>query len=88
MPIGPSNYKTIEAYNYPTTKITPRSHRGRRCDFPRSDDRASVLAGSTAVRAFHVPLEAPAVDHLGVETPVGADPEARQLSATEQLVDC
>ena len=48
---------------------------------------SSVLAGSAAVRTLHVALEAPAVDHLGVETPVGADPEARQLSAPEQLVD-
>lgn len=55
----------------------------------RSNDRAaSVLAGRAALGTFHVPLKAPAVDHLGVETPVGADAEARQLSATEQLVDC
>ena len=50
-------------------------------------DRASVLVGSTSVGAFHVPLKAPAVDNLGVETPVGADSEARQLSATKQLVN-
>ena len=57
-------------------------------DQMRSDDRVrSVLAGRPALGSFHVALEAPAVDHLGIETPVGANPEARQLSATEQLVD-
>src|SRR5271154_6095993 len=48
--------------------------------------RRSVLAGR-AVGALHVPLEAPAIDHLGVETPVGADPESRKLSATQKFVD-
>src|SRR5215469_17592454 len=47
---------------------------------------ASILAGGAAVAA-HIALQAPAIDHLGVETPVGADPEARQLSAPKQLVD-
>src|SRR5215472_11477665 len=46
----------------------------------------SVLAGRAAVAA-HIALQAPAIDHLGVETPIGADPEARQLSAPKQLVD-
>ena len=49
--------------------------------------RVSVVAGAAAVRSFHVSLQTPTVDHLGVETPIGADPKARQLSAAKQLVD-
>src|SRR5271170_4572069 len=46
---------------------------------------ASVPAGC-AVWSFRVVLYAPTVDHLGVETPIGADPKGRDLSATKQLV--
>src|SRR5258707_299588 len=48
---------------------------------------SSVPAGSAAVRSFHISLQAPAVDHFGVETPVGADSESRQFATTQQLVN-
>src|SRR6266436_175723 len=47
----------------------------------------SVPAGRAAVRSFHIALQAPAVDHFSVETPVGANPETRQLAASQQLVN-
>src|SRR5580692_803419 len=55
-------------------------------DTPRRTP-ASVLAGRAAVWSLRIALQAPAVDQLGIETPIGADPKGWQLSATEQLVD-
>src|ERR1700730_17050382 len=48
---------------------------------------SSVPAGRAAVRSFHIALQTPAIDHFSVEAPVGANPEARQLAAAQQLVD-
>src|SRR5260370_41428841 len=48
---------------------------------------SSVPAGRAAVRSFHISLQAPAVDHFGVETPVGADSETRQFAPTQQFVN-
>src|ERR1700682_3810626 len=48
---------------------------------------SSVPAGRAAVRSFHIALQTPAIDHFRVETPVGANPETRQLAAAQQLVD-
>ena len=47
----------------------------RRATTCNSKDASSVLAGSAAVGTLRVTFQAPTVDHLGVETPIGADLE-------------
>ena len=37
---------------------------------------------------FHVAFKAPTVNNFGVETPIGANAEARQLTAAQKLINC
>lgn len=58
-----------------------------RCDRPSPAGQAVLVADEFAARP-HIALEAPAVDHFGVEAPIGANAKARQLASTEELVNC
>src|SRR5579885_824023 len=51
-----------------------------------SRDRMPALVAG-GVPAPHVPFHAPTIDDFGVEAPISPDPEARQFTASEQLVD-
>src|SRR5260370_13272401 len=91
-------YKGQARENVKRAKPIKRSAR-RHCDArgtaPPSGDRpteiehltlSSVPAGGAAVRSFHISLQAPAVDHFGLETPVGPDSAPRQFAPTPPLV--
>jgi hypothetical protein len=53
----------------------------------QSAQSRSVTAQRLAFARLHVPFEAPAIDHLGVETPVSTDPESGQLATAQELVN-
>ena len=46
-----------------------------------------ITAKRLTFARLHVPFQAPAIDHLGVEAPVGTDSEPWQLAAAQKLVD-
>src|SRR5712692_1605411 len=49
--------------------------------------RESVPAHHRFFGGPHIALEAPAINHFGVEAPVGSDAEPGQLATTQQFVD-
>src|SRR5580704_456593 len=86
-PIDCSTDRSVEAHDRKAIEASPRWRQACRRRYTSRRTPASVLAGRAAVWSLRIALQAPAVDQLGIETPIGADPKGWQLSATEQLVD-